>query len=79
MFQLPLPSLPVSVTVPNLVIEDVEQRALSTFQDRCPLFWKKYVGGTFTAIHPEEIENFHQHLNSIEPSILFTKEIKQDN
>ena len=70
---------PVSVTVANLVMEDVEQRALSTFRGRCPLFWKRYVDDTCTAIHPEEIEEFHSHLNSIEPSIQFTKEIQQDN
>ena len=70
---------PVSVTVANLVMEDVEQRALSTFRGRCPLFWKRYVDDTCTAIHPEEIEDFHSHLNSIEPSIQFTKEIQQDN
>ena len=70
---------PVSVTVANLVMEDVEQRALSTFRGRCPLFWKRYVDDTCIAIHPEESEEFHGHLNSIEPPIQFTKEIQQDN
>ena len=69
---------PVSVTIANLVMEDIEQRALSTF--RTPLrFWKRYVDDTCTAIQPCLIEEFHQHLNSIEPSIQFTYEIEQNN
>ena len=66
---------PVSVTVANLVMEDVEQRVLSTFR----LFWKRYVDDTCTAIHPEEVKEFHNHLNSIKPSMQFTKEIHQNN
>ena len=47
---------PVSVTVANLVMEDVEQRALSSFQSTEPLFWKRYVDDTCTAIHPDVID-----------------------
>ena len=69
---------PVSLTITNLVKEDIEQRALSTF--RFPLrFWKRYVDDTCTAIQPCIIEEFHQHLNSIKPSIQFTYEIEQNN
>ena len=60
-------------------MEDVEQRALSTFRGRCPLFWKRYVDNTYIAIHPEEIKEFHNCMNSIKPSIQFTKEIRQNN
>ena len=64
---------PVSVTVANLVMEDVEQRALtsSTIQ---PPFWKRYVDDTFTALPQKQIQWFHNHLNSIEPTIQFTIE-----
>ena len=34
---------------------------------------------TCTAIHLEEIEDFHKHLNSIETAIQFTKKIQQEN
>ena len=57
----------VSVTVANLLMEVVEQRALSTciFPSARPFFWKRYVDETCTALDPELVEDFHQHLNSI--------------
>ena len=64
---------PVSVTVANLVMEDVEQRALATCEAQPP-FWKRYVDDTLTAIPKGQIQKFHQHLNSIECSIQFTIE-----
>ena len=62
----------------HLLMEDIEQRVLSTFKSRLR-FWKRYVDDTCTAIQPCIIEEFHQHLNSIEPSIQFTYEIEQNN
>ena len=59
---------PVSVVVANLVMEDIEERALTTFHSP-PRFWKRYVDGTCTALHPDLIEPFHSHLNSIEPCV----------
>ena len=41
---------PVSVTVANLVMEDVEERAPASCSHR-PLFWKRYVDDTLTAPH----------------------------
>ena len=67
---------PVSVTVANMVMENVEQRALSSF-DYQPLFWKRYVDDTFTALPASVADRFHKHLNSIEPSIQFTVEIEE--
>ena len=60
---------PVSVTIANFIMEDVEERALRTFQSNKPLFWKRYVDDTCTAIYPDLISEFHQHINSIELSI----------
>ena len=68
---------PVSVTVANLVMEDIEERSLESFHTAI-LFWKRYVDDTCTAILPELLQEFHQHLNSIEPSIQFTCEVKED-
>ena len=68
---------PVSATIADLVMEDVEKRALSSFPNPPP-FWKRYVDDTCTTLHPDSIPVFHQHLNSIEPSIQFTYEVEQD-
>ena len=43
------------------------------------MFWKRYVDDTSTAIHPDRIDEFQQHLNSIEPSIQFTREVEEEN
>ena len=64
---------PVSVTVANMVMEHVEEEALSTFAVK-PKFWKRYVDDTFTALPEDVVDSFHQHLNSVEPSIQFTVE-----
>ena len=67
---------PVSVTIANLVMEDIE-RALTTFE-RPPRFWKRYVDDALTAMHPDTVQSFHDHLNSINPNIQFTLEVESD-
>ena len=62
---------PVSVTIANLVMENVEQRVLATYEAQPP-FWKRYVDDTLTAL--PQFQQFHQRLNSIEPTIQFTIE-----
>ncbi len=63
---------PVSVTVANLIMEDVEERALSTFHSD-PIFWKRYV---WTVMQDNLIQEFKEHLNLVEPSIKFTVEME---
>ena len=67
---------PNSVTLANLVMEDMEQRALTTYAYPPP-FWKRYVDDTFMALPTGQIQQFHDPLNSIEPTIKFTIELKQ--
>ena len=62
---------PVSTVVANLVMEDVEKRARSTFHSP-PKLWKRYVDNTFVIIHKNSVEDFLYHLNTIENSIKFT-------
>ena len=50
-----------------------QSRALTSCTGQ-PLFWKGYVDDTFTALPQEQIQPFHDHLNSIEPTIQFTIE-----
>ena len=68
---------PKSVIIANMVMEDVERRALSSY-DSEPQFWKQYVDDVCTVTKPEECDRFLNHLNSIEPSIQFTMENKSD-
>ena len=68
---------PVSVTVANLVMEDMEERALSTCSHPPP-FWKRYVDDTFTALPEDQVDRFLDHLNTVEPTIKFTME-KESN
>ena len=59
---------PVSTVVANLVMEDVEKRALSKF---CfpPKIWKRYVDDAFIIINKTSVEDFLDYLNTIEKSI----------
>ena len=66
---------PVSVTIMNLVMEDVEERALTT-KDVHPQFWQQYVNDTCTALLASSVQGFLDHLNSVEPSICFTVEVE---
>ena len=69
---------PVSVVIANLVMEDVEERALATFHSP-PRFWKRYVDDTCTALPRDMVKSFHSYLNSIEPYIQFTVEEESED
>ena len=66
---------PVSVTVANLVMEDVEERALATTK-MPPRFWKWYVDDTCTVLPLHKVNDFLHHLNKAELSIQFTVEVE---
>ena len=55
---------PVSVTIANLVMDDVEERALAT-ADVQPWFWKRYVNDTCTVLPATRVQKFLEHLNSV--------------
>ena len=69
---------PVSVVVANLVMEDVEERALSSFSCKLP-FWKRYVDDTCTTVPEVKIDELKNRLNGIEDSIQFTVEVENDS
>lgn len=69
---------PVSVTVANLIMEDVEERALATFHTP-PRFWKKNVDDVCVAMKWNHISQFLNHLNAIEQSIEFKAEMEYDD
>ena len=64
---------PVSAIIANMIMEDVEQRALATLPVK-PFFWKRYVDDVISAVSGNEAEHLLSHLNSVEPSIQFTLE-----
>ena len=68
---------PFSAIIANMVMEDVEQRALATSPVK-PFFWKRYVDDVISAISESEAEHLLSHLNSLEPSIQFTLEREKD-
>ena len=58
-------------------MQNIEERALATYKRTLPL-WLRYVDDTFTALHKDEINDFHQHLNGQNADIQFTKEIEEN-
>ena len=64
---------PVSAVIANMVMEDVEQRALATSPLK-PVFWKRYVDDVISAVSGNEAERLLSQLNSVELSIQFTLE-----
>ena len=68
---------PVSVVVAEIVMQNFEEQALSTYTKTLPLELR-YVDDTFTAVHKDEIDTFHEHLNRQNPHIQFTKEIEEN-
>ena len=68
---------PVSAVIANMVMEDVEQRALATSLVK-PFFYKHYVDDVIFAVSRNEAERLLSHLNSVEPSIQFTLEREKD-
>ena len=68
---------PVSIVVAEIVMQHIEERALATCRQTIPL-WLRYVDDTFTAVHKDEIDDFHDHLNEQNADIQFTKEIEEN-
>ena len=67
---------PVSV-VAEIAMQHVEEHALATNRQTIPL-WLRYVDDTFTAVHKDEIDAFHDRLNKQNTNIQFTKEIEEN-
>jgi len=64
---------PVSSVAANLVMENIETRALETFADP-PGLWKRYVDDTFVIMKRSKLSEFVTHLNTLESFIQFTVE-----
>ena len=64
---------PISPIVANLYMEDFENKAINTAE--CPpRFWKRFVDDTFVVIEATKKHGFLEHINNVDPFILFTTE-----
>ena len=70
---------PVSVVVANIVMEDIESRALQSAPVQ-PLFWKRYVDDILSAVPilMRDTGTMLGHINSIDDNIQFTCEEERD-
>ena len=64
---------PISVVVANLVMEEIETRALNTFVHP-PRIYRRYVDDTICVIKKDCIQTFHDHFNIQDHNIKFTVE-----
>ena len=63
--------------VAEIVMQNIKEQALPTYS-RTIRLWLCYVDDTFTAVHKDEIDNFHEHLNRQNVDIQFSKEVKEN-
>ena len=63
--------------VANLVMEDLEQEALSFFHTP-PRFRRRYVDDTCTALPSDLVDYFHDYLNGTDPCIQFAMEMESN-
>ena len=69
---------PVSTVIANMVMEDVEQKALVTSPVK-PFFWKRYVDDVISAVSGNEAFSISRIpiLNLVDPSIQFPLSVKR--
>ncbi len=68
---------PISMTMANLVMEDLENRIFSSSND--VLMWRRFVDDTFVILPEKYIPSFFSYINSMEESITFTMEKENDD
>ena len=57
----------VAVVVDEIVLQNIKEQALASYKRTISL-WLRYADTTFTALHNDEIEDFHEHLNGQIPT-----------
>ena len=57
------------------VMEEIEETAIAT-APHPPKWWFRYVDDSYTCLKKDQMDEFHQHLNSINPYIQFALELE---
>ena len=52
-----------TVVVAEIVMQNIEEQALATYKRTIKFGYAIYVDDRFTAVHKDEIDDFHEHLN----------------
>ena len=65
---------PVSVLIAELVWQEIEKKAIESSLVR-PKWWRRYVNDANACLKRQDIETFHDHINSIDRHIQFTIEM----
>jgi uncharacterized protein (UPF0335 family) len=69
---------PISVVVSNLLMEYVEEKALSML-DIPPRFFRRFIDDCFAVVLSDKVNELHLSLNSVHPDIQFTIERSVNN
>ena len=69
---------PISPVLADLVMEEIEATTISTFSHP-PKWWFRYVDDSHSCLRKDQVNEFHKHLNSINPNIQFTLELENTN
>ena len=69
----------LSIVVAEIVLKSIEEQALATYKQTVPLWLRyMYVDDTFTAVHKDEIDTFHENLNRQNTNKQFTREVEEN-
>ena len=69
---------PISPVLADLVMEVIEETAITTALHP-PKWWFRYVYDSHACLKKDQVDAFHQHLNSINANIQFTLELENTN
>ena len=69
---------PISPVIADLVMEEIEETAIAR-ASHPPKWWFRYVDDSHACLRKEKVDEFHQHLNSINTNIQFTLKLEDTN
>ena len=69
---------PISPVLAELVMDEIEETAISQLPHP-PKWWFRYVDDSHSCLKKDQVDEFHKHLNSINPNIQFTLELENTN